>query len=238
VAKRKASGASGLKGFYGVVGVVAALGVLVVWFGLRGSGAGTASEPVDLGDIEDRELVELAQGIIWGDPNAPITIMEFGDYQCPACKAFAEQTKPQVELAYIESGQAKLVFHDFPLRQHPHSFLAARAARCAGDQGLEGYHAYHDALFRTQNRWSPERDATGHFKDLADELALDTGAFDACLESDRHADVVTANLQLGMRLGVSGTPSIYVDRGTGQAQQLGGWQFLDIQQAVEAGAGR
>ena len=220
-----------MKNFYIVVGVVAVVGVAVVGLALRGGGSG-ASEPIDLGEIDDQNLVALAQGVVYGDPDAPVTIMEFGDYQCPACGQFALMTKPQVDLAYIQTGQAKLVFHDFPLPVHPHSFVAARAVRCAGDQDL--YFEYHDLVFRTQPQWSAMASAVGHFNELADDLGLDTGAFSECLGSDRHADVVSANMTLGQRLGVGGTPTVFIHSGQGPARRLGGFQFIDVQQAMDA----
>ncbi len=223
-----------MKNFYIIIGVVAVAGVAVVAFALRGGGS-AASVPVDLGDIGDQELVDLAQGMVYGDPDAPVTIMEFGNYQCPACMIFALQIKPQIDLAYIETGQAKFVFHDFPTSILPHSFLAARAVRCAGDQGR--YFDYHDSVFRTQRQWSRPDSPVGHFNDLAADLDLDTGAFGDCLNSDRHADIVTANATLGQMLGVPGTPAIFVHHGTGRAQRLGGFQFIDVQQAMEAGPG-
>ena len=222
-----------MKNFYIALAVLAAGGIAVLAMVVGGS---RVSAPVDLGEIEDNDLVALAQGVVYGDPDAPVTIMEFGDYQCPACRQFGLTVKPQIDLAYIQDGMAKLVFHDFPLPMHPHSFVAARAARCAGDQEL--YFEYHDLIFRTQDRWSPMSSAVGHFKDLAEQLGLDTGAFGNCLDSDRHADVVTANIMLGQRLGVSGTPSIFVHSGQGgPATRLGGFQFIDIQQTMDAIAG-
>lgn len=230
MARKRATGSSDLTKFYLAIGVVAVLGVVVVAFALRDGGE-TASAPVELGEIGDQQLIDLAQGVVWGDPDAPVTIMEFGDYQCPACRSFALEVKPQLDLAYIAAGEAKLVFHDFPLDQHPHAFLAARAARCAGDQ--DRYHDYHDAIFRSQARWSTMRDAAGHFRSLADDLGMDEAAFRGCLESDRHADVVTANRRLGERLLVGGTPTIFVHHDESGTQQLGGFQFLDVQRAME-----
>lgn len=221
------------KRFYAVLAGAAVGGAVALLALLLRGGGNAVSEPVELGEIEDRELIALAQGIVHGDPDAPITIMEFGDYQCPACGQFAQIVKPRLDLAYIQTGQAKLVFYDFPLSAHPHSFLAARAARCAGDQGR--YFEYHDAVFRTQREWSPMRNAAGHFRNLAEETGLDESAFRACLDSDRHADVVTANLQLGQRLDVGGTPTVFVRREGAPAQRLGGFQFLDVQRAIEAG---
>lgn len=232
MAKKTSGGAGNMKKFYMGLGLVAAIGVVALGASLRG-GSG-ATQLVDLGELGDEELVAMAQGMVYGDVNAPITIMEFGDYQCPACGQFAGAVKPQVDLAYIETGQAKLVFHDFPLPGHPNAFPAARAARCAGDQ--DQYFAYHDLLFRNQQRWSLKSNPAGEFGNLAEELGLDESAFRRCLESDRFADVVTANRLLGERLGVGGTPTLFVYDGKGPAKRLGGFQFIDVQRAMEASA--
>ena len=219
-----------MKNFYIATGLLAVAGVVVLGMALRG---GTpATEPVDLGEIENQDLLELAEGVPYGNADAPVTILEFGDYQCDACMQFGLTVKPQVDLAYIQSGEAKLVFHDFPLlSRHMHAFLAARAARCAGDQ--ERYFEYHDQLFRTQPAWSLMPSATGHFKELAGSLGLEQGDFNACLDSDKHRDVVTANMLLGQRLGVDRTPTLFVSDGN-QTLRLGGMAFVDIQQAMEA----
>ena len=222
-----------MKNFYIAIGIVAVAGVAVVGFALRG-GRSAVSEPIDLGEIANEELVALAQGTVYGNPDAPVTIMEFGNYQCPACMTFALQIKPQVDLAYIETGQAKFVYYDYPNPGFPHSFLAARAARCAGDQ--DRYFEYHDAVYSTQRSWSRPESPYGHFSGLAEDVGLDTESFERCLDSDMHADVVTANMTLGQMLGVPGTPSIFIHReGEGGANRLGGFQFIDIQQAMEAG---
>lgn len=219
-----------MKRFYVVLGIVAVVGAAVVAVALRGGGAG-AIEPVDLGDITDQELVDLAQGVVYGNEDAPITIMEFADYQCGSCAYFALNVKPFVDRDYIETGQAKLVLHDFPTGQFPHSFLAARAVRCAGEQ--DRYWEYHDEIFRTQMEWSPMENAAGHFRDLANNIELDARAFGRCLDSDQFADVVTANHSLGTRLGVTGTPFIIVHDGQ-TPRFIGGFEYTDVQQAMEA----
>ena len=219
-----------MKRFHVVLGIVAVVGAAVVAVALRGGGAG-AIEPVDLGDITDQELVDLAQGVVYGDPDAPLTIMEFADYQCNHCAIFALSVKPLLDADYIETGQAKLVFHDFPIGNFPHSFLAARAARCAGEQ--DRYFDYHDEVFRTQVEWDGMESPVGHFRDLADGLGLDGRAFRQCLDSDKYADVVTANRSLGERLGVSGTPSVFVHDGR-MLNFTGGYQYADVQRFLEA----
>ena len=82
------------------------------------------------------------------------------------------------------------------------------------------YWEYHDNLFRNQTRWAPSTSPSGMFAEYAEQLGLDRGAFESCLNSDRHAEVVTANMELGNQLGVNGTPTIYVEQG-GSARRVG-----------------
>lgn len=234
-AREQQNGDSGMKKIYIVIVAVLVLGAGVAIFSVGSSAlSDAATAPVEVEGLDNSErLIELAQGVTLGDENAPVTIVEFGDYQCPGCGSFAQQVKPQIELQLIEQGRAKFVYYDFPLVQiHPHAFLAARAARCAGDQGTQQYWDYHDLLFRMQPRWSGQANAIGAFQDYAASVELDEGAFRACLQSDRHADVVTANMVLGQQLGVSGTPTVMVNAG-GQVRRVSG-DFQSIAEAVGA----
>ena len=138
-----------------IIALLVGLAVLAaVALNLRSGGsADMAVNPIDLQINDMAELADRAPGIHVGDEDAPITILEFADFQCPGCMAFAGTVKPQVDVAFIESGAAKFVFYDFPLISiHPHAFLAARAARCANEQGM--FWEYHDELFRNQSAWS------------------------------------------------------------------------------------
>lgn len=221
-----------MKKVYLVLAVVAVIGVAVtVWSVATSTLSGAVTAPVEVEGIEDSErLVELAQGVTLGDEDAPVTIVEFGDYQCPGCGSFAANVKPQIQLMLVDPGLAKFVYYDFPLIQiHPHAFLAARAARCAGDQGR--YWDYHDLVFRMQARWSGQANAAGAFQDYAASVDLDGAEFRACLQSDRHAEVVTANMHLGAQLGVSGTPTVLVNAGN-QVRRVSG-DFVSIQNAVQ-----
>ncbi|MEX2467858.1 MAG: DsbA family protein [Gemmatimonadota bacterium] len=229
---RQEGGDSGMKKIYLVLGVVAVIGIAVtVWSVGSSTLSGAATAPVEVEGLDDSErLVEIAEGMTLGDENAPATIVEFGDYQCPGCGSFATNVKPQLQLQLVDPGLAKFVFYDFPLVQiHPHAFLAARAARCAGEQ--DAYWDYHDLLFRMQPRWSGQANAIGSFQDYAESVGLDEGEFRTCLQSDRYADVVTANMQLGAQLGVSGTPTVLVSVGS-QVRRVNS-DFQSIRQAVE-----
>ncbi len=213
--------------------IVLALGA-VAYGVVNRTGGGAALAPVELEGLDDQQtLVRMAQGISMGSDDAPVTILEFADFQCPACMGFAGSVKPQLEAAWVETGQARYVYYDFPLISiHPHAFLAARAGRCANDQ--ERFWPYHDALYRNQSVWArstnpPVRD----FERYAAEVGLDQDAFSACLRSDQHAEVVTANMRLGEELGVTGTPTVMVNGG-GVTRRIGENSFAALQTAVEA----
>jgi protein-disulfide isomerase len=199
---------------YVILAAAAVIGVGAVGYSVSRGGGSAAMAPVVIEGIEDdmERLAQLAQGVTRGDENAPVTIIEFGDYQCPGCMMFAQQVEPQINLQLIQTGKAKFVFYDFPITSaHPNAFLAARAARCADDQGR--YWDYHDQLFRTQPRWSTLANAAGIFEEYARTLEMDDGAFASCLNSDEHAELVTANMQLGEVLGVPSTPTILIEHG-------------------------
>lgn len=145
-----------------------------------------------------------------GDPNAPVTIIEYTDYQCPFCSRHFEQTYPQLLDNYIDAGVVYYVFKDFPLTQiHPQAVLAASAARCAGDQ--DAYLAMHDALFANQGEWSGRSDADTLFNQYATELDLDEAQFATCLADGTYEDAIYADLNEGTSFGVSGTPAFFLN---------------------------
>lgn len=229
-----------LKAFYGVLGVTAVIAVGALWWSSRGGGTGGAATgpvvSIVMGEMEDiGALVQLATGVERGDPDAPITILEFGDFQCPACQQFATFVKPQIDLAYVEGGIARFEFHDFPLAGHPHAFFAARAARCALDQGEEYFWPYHDQLFAHQATWSASPSPPARaFEDYASAIGLNVEDFADCLDSDRHADVISANMRLGSELGVTGTPTIFVSKGDGGSVRVSRWnEFEAIKSVVD-----
>jgi len=219
--------------------ILGAIGILVIGFigySVSSSGGQAATQPIEVPGLDDpQQLVALAQGMAMGDEDAPVTIVEFGDYQCPGCAYFGMTIEPQIVSELVETGKARFVFYDFPLVGigHPHSFLAARAARCALDQD-RGWD-YHETLYVNQTLWSPTGDPTDDFVTYAAQLGLDEGAFESCLRSDRHAEVVTANMRLGQELGVNGTPTVLVGQGNNMARRIGmaGDPWAEISQEVE-----
>jgi protein-disulfide isomerase len=209
-------GGSDLLKFYWTIGVVAVLGLGIVGWSVGSKALSpTVSQPIQVAGIEDpMKLMQLAQGITRGDPDAPVTIIEFGDFQCPACGSFFSAVEPQVEAEFISTGKANFRFMDFPLVQmHPNAFLAARAGRCANDQAR--FWPYHDMLYRMQGRWSNLQNPAGAFEDYAKDLGLNTDEFATCLRSDKHADVISASLELGTQLQLAETPTIMIGAGKG-----------------------
>ena len=230
--------------FYIVLGVIALAGVIAIAYALSGGGAGSAAtEPIDLQASTAQEIYEQATPMTLGNDGAPAKIVEFADFQCPACGSFALGVKPQI-MPYIERGDAQLVYYDFPLGgAHIHAFLAARAARCAGDQELEGadsFWAMHDKLYQEQANWSVEQNAADDFVAYAAEIGLDRGDFERCLNSDRFADVVSANRLLGEQLGVRGTPTVLINNrqvGGRNINEMGAQLIRLLEEIVGAGAG-
>ncbi len=156
---------------------------------------------------DTREAMRQA-GVLKGDPEAPVTIYEFADYQCPACRRFY-QTLAELEADYIKSGKLNHVFIDFPLTApHPNARRAAIAARCAGRQGA--YWRMHDALFQRQPRWSQSSEPEREFSDYVETVGLDGEVFAQCLDSDTAAEAVDNARATGQRLGVAATPTVIV----------------------------
>jgi protein-disulfide isomerase len=206
-----------------VLGGVAVIAVVIVAWNLLSSATDRAVRaPVTIEDQSPENLLRLAVPIERGDPGTPIIVMDFSDYSCPACRQFTSLAKPIIDAEYVDPGLVRFQYYDFPIvTNFPNSFLAARAARCAGDQ--DAYWPYHDLLFRAQDAWSRAADAAPSFEDYARQLGLDRGAFRSCLRSDRHAEAVTANMLLGRELGVGATPTILLNTGEGRALRVEQW---------------
>ncbi len=144
-----------------------------------------------------------------GDPNAPITIVEYTDFQCPFCQRHSQETMPQLITEMIETGRIYYIMKDFPLDQlHPDARTAAAAARCAGEQ--EAFWEMHDAIFDNQANWA-EQDATQVLAGIAAELELDVDTYNSCMDSGKYDEAIQANFEEGSGLGVTGTPAFFID---------------------------
>lgn len=137
-----------------------------------------------------------------GPKDAPVTIVEFSDFQCPYCSRVIATLK---EVVRLYPQQVRLAFRDFPIAGlHPKASKAAEAARCAGEKGK--FWEYHDLLFESQAQAT-----TADFKRFAEKLKLDANSFAICLDSGRHTAAVAADVQEGTRLGITGTPTFFIN---------------------------
>ncbi len=165
-----------------------------------------------------RVLVNPDKGFVRGPKDAPVAVVEFSDFQCPFCKTVVSTIK---QLMDQYPGMVKWVFRDFPIPSlHPTAPKAHEAARCAGAQGK--FWEYHDLLFERSPRHSPEE-----LQQYAQELKLDGSAFAQCLDSGKYQAEVNSDVQEGIRLAVSATPTFYVNgRPLVGAQALPAFQKL------------
>ncbi|HLG60199.1 MAG TPA: thioredoxin domain-containing protein [Vicinamibacterales bacterium] len=153
-------------------------------------------------DAPRREVTIAATDPSIGRATAPVTLIEFSDFQCPFCQR-VEPTLKKVRDTYGD--KIRIVWKDFPLTQiHPQAFKASEAAHCAGDQGK--YWEYHDRLFGNQEALQPD-----DLKKHAGDLGLNATTFAACLDSSKYGERVRDGVAEGTRLGVNSTPTIYVN---------------------------
>jgi protein-disulfide isomerase len=178
----------------------------------------TAGPTPTVGPVEVSADDDPAQG----PEDASVTIVEFSDFQCPYCARFQAETLPQILSNYGD--RVRFVYRDFPLTSlHANALKAAEASECADDQGA--YWKYHDLLFQNQSALD---DAS--LKGYAASLALDTAAFNDCLDSDKQVSEIQKDYQDGITAGVQGTPAFFIN-----GMPLSGAQpFSVFQAAIEA----
>jgi protein-disulfide isomerase len=173
----------------------------------------TPAGPVDVSVDDDPSL---------GPADAPVTIIEFSDFQCPYCSRFQTETFPQIIQNYGD--KVRFVYRDFPLTNlHQYALKAAEASECADDQGA--YWKYHDLLFQNQSALD---DAS--LKNYAASLGLDTAAFNQCLDSDSTMSEIQKDYQDGITAGVQGTPAFFVNGNLIEGAQ----PYSVFQAAIEA----
>ncbi len=150
---------------------------------------------------------------VLGNKNAPLTLIEFSDYECPFCKRYFTETFPQIKKDYVDTGKLKIVYRDYPLPFHnPLATTEAIAANCSREQGGDAaYFKYHDEVFqRTKSN------GQGLVKDdlykIAADLKLNAGNFKSCLDSEKYKDEIAKDTADGSAAGVSGTPTVFIGK--------------------------
>ena len=160
-----------------------------------GSAAAVAYEASDYYDADDPMI---------GDPDAPVTIVEFSDFQCPFCSRFYSQTYLALKEDYVDTGKVNVVFRDFPLSFHPEAEPSAIAAECANEQGE--FWAFHDLIFENQGSLS-----ASSYLEWAEQIGLDMDQFSDCVDSQKYKSEVAADYNDGGRLGITGNPGFFVN---------------------------
>jgi protein-disulfide isomerase len=139
-----------------------------------------------------------------GLKSAPVTIIEFSDFQCPYCEIFSTQTLPLIEKNYVSTGKVRFVYRDFPIKSHKYAEKAAEAAKCANEQGK--FWEYHNELFSNQNSLD-----ISSLMLYAKNLNLDATTFNDCLNSGRMASKVQKDYNDGLNYSVQGTPTFFIN---------------------------
>jgi protein-disulfide isomerase len=152
----------------------------------------------------------VAKGYTMGRPDAPVQILEFADFECPACGNYSVVTEPDVRKRVIDPGLARVTYFDFPLPQHKNTMTASEAAACANDQGK--FWEMHDRLFQGQTDWNTEAtsDPASVMQGYAKEIGLDVDKWRACVDGHAHQREIEANKAEGERRQVNQTPTFVI----------------------------
>jgi protein-disulfide isomerase len=212
----------------GLITLGALLVVLaVVWPQLRPVGEIVTVTPASLPD---------ADGLSLGDPNAAVTIDVFEDFQCPACRSFTESTEPLIIQNLVAAGKARYVFHNYPFLDgngvgSGESDQAANASMCANEQGK--FWDMHNILYANWNGENQGAFSNRRLQAMAESIGLDMDAFNSCFNANKYEAEIQADFDLGGEMGVSGTPTVFVNRQrVGQARSVPSYQ--EIADAVNA----
>ncbi len=218
------------------------IGAFFVFTGNGGTTGQIAQQPTQPSDPSQPSNVKVDVGNapFLGDENAPVTIIEFSDYQCPFCRKFWTETLPSIKSEYIDTGKVKFVYKDFPLDSiHPGATPAAEAARCVREQGgVDAYFEMHDKIFSEQNILDGGGPITGPVQGTAQfgtielkKWAQDIGYdIESCLDSGKFKNEVQKDLSDAQSAGGRGTPYFVIN-----GKPLSGAQpFSAFKQVIDA----
>ncbi len=203
------------------------IGIVVVTLSLLFGGAYylTVSAPPEAKATVDMKEVLSSSSYNKGDKNAKVKIVEFADFQCPACGA----SEPILQKVLTEyDGKYYFEYHHFPLQQHAWAQKSAESAEAAGEQGK--FWEYHDLLFAKQNEWSEKSNAVDSFKQYAKDLKLDEKKFNEALDSNKFRDKILDSVKKGNSLAVNSTPTFFINGN----RVVGGLAYDDWKKKIDA----
>jgi protein-disulfide isomerase len=210
--------------FYILLLVAAVVGATGIWYSMQKA----APAPITL--APGTKLPD-AEGYLIGRADAPVTIIEFGDFECPGCGQFANLQEPDVIKRLVEPGLASFRFYDFPLTEiHGNTMVAHLAASCANDQGK--FWPMHDLLFKGQYDWNTQatREPRRVIDKYAEQLGLTMATYDECMSTRKNLPKVEANKQAGVARGVGSTPTLVI----GDRVYAGGLTYDQIRKIVDS----
>ena len=212
--------------------IIASITITVVMFGLNSvtDEMQLSIEPTpkiqDIGPSKITMDTFVSNGSpILGDPDAPITLVEFGDYQCHYCNVFFETTENDIIKNYVETGKVKIIFKDYNIIGED-SVKASQGAHCANDQGM--FWEYHDTLY---SNWTGENNgwASGtNLTNFAEEIGLDMNEWTECMIQKKYAQTILSSNEDARALGLTGTPAFFVIDSEGKVSKLFGAQPFDV----------
>ena len=216
--------------------VIASIAIVAVMFGLNGTfdeselamKATPEMDSIGPTEITMETFVENGSPVL-GNPNAPITLVEFGDYQCHYCHVFFESIEGKIMKNYIETGKVKMIFKDYNIIGKD-SVKASQGAHCAKDQGL--FWEYHDILY---SNWTGENNgwASGaNLANYAQDIGLEMNQWTNCMSQQKHSKTILDSNEDAKKLQLTGTPAFFVISSDGQVSKLFGAQPFEVFERV------
>lgn len=178
--------------------------------------------------------IQFGDGIAFGDPKAPVAMIEFTDIQCPYCAKFEEETFPEFKAKYIDTGKVYYVAREMPLQRiHPEAFGAAVALRCAAEQNTAAYKSMKKDFFENQKELSPQ-----YYSESAQSHSLNIANFEKCIDGKDNKNAVAQSYKYAISIGVQSTPSFVFGHNTGYSAEdykmgAGAMTLEQIDEAIE-----
>lgn len=193
--------------------IIISLSILFSGTGVQriNGGGGVANNEDGVAQVNEEDLALNSRDVILGDPDAPVTLIEYGDYQCPFCARFFSQTEQHIKENYVSQGLVRMVFRNFQFLG-PESVAAAEAAECAKDQGK--FWAFHDAIYTeeffdgVEHNGNLNRDL---FTRIAGDLNMDLDQFTSCVDSGQYSDQIQRDRSEAQLVGVNSTPITFIN---------------------------
>lgn len=217
-----AGGGGGKRGFYLVLAVL-----LIAGIGTLSYMATQRNQNVSQVDSTITPIPN--QGHVIGSDAAPLEIVEFADFECPACGSFATLTEPDVRERLVKAELVRFRFMDFPLTMHANTWPAHRAAWCAGEQGK--FWEMHDAIFQNQDRWNGEatRRPDGVLAGIAGQVGVNMDQYETCVSTRKYQAQIQANVDEATRRAVGSTPTFFI----GNKKIAGALSYDELKRQVD-----